>query len=168
MEINELFHYDADFLGIDSSIAPLNTPEASFVGFINRLGLNFNDSIVSDFYLKISNFIKTKNPKPTGLCGLMFPCLEDIELAHEYEKGNFTIERNIFLSLHSGLGIDTYPIGVDENPEKVLNILKLLQGLSKKYNKPLSARFVCDGKSKIGQKTDFNNQYLCNVILRPL
>ena len=37
-------------------------------------------------------------------------------------KVSFSIERNLFLSLHSGLGIDTYPIGIDEQPERVLEI----------------------------------------------
>jgi hypothetical protein len=98
----------------------------------------------------------------------MLPCLEDFELAAEYDKGNFSIERNIFLSLHSGLGIDTYPIGVDEKPERVLEILKLLQSLSNKYKKPLSARFVSDGKTKIDEKSDFQNQYLTDCTIRPL
>ena len=62
----------------------------------------------------------------------MLPCLEDFELADEYEKGNFSIERNIFLSLQSGLGIDTYPIGINESPERILNILKIVQSLSNK------------------------------------
>ena len=98
----------------------------------------------------------------------MLPCLEDFELADEYEKGNFSIERNIFLSLHSGLGIDTYPIGINESHEKVLNILKLVQGLSNKYKKPFSVRFVSDSKAKIGDKTDFQNQYLKDVTIREL
>ena len=42
----------------------------------------------------------------------VYICDECIELcndiiAEEYEKGNFSIERNVYLSLHSGLGIDT-------------------------------------------------------------
>src|SRR3990172_923395 len=98
----------------------------------------------------------------------MLPCLEDFELAEEYENGNFSIERNVFLSLHSGLGIDTYPIGIDEKSQRVADILKLVQGLSNKYQKPLSARFVSDGKAKIGGKTDFGNQYLKDVVINPL
>ena len=118
--------------------------------------------------MKITDFIKKENPKPLGLCGLMVPCLEDFELAEEYAKGNFTIERNLFLSLNSGLGIDTYPIGTDEDIEKVTQILKLVQALSNKYQKPLSVRFVSDGKAKIGEKTDFKNKYLQDVIIRKL
>ena len=124
--------------------------------------------MTQDLYLRITNFIKHENPKPIGLSGLMFPCLEDFELADEYEKGNFSIERNIYLSMHSGLGIDTYPIGIDESPQRVFEILSLLQGLARKYQKPLSARFVSDGTAKIGEQTHFKNQYLKDVVLKPL
>ena len=48
------------------------------------------------------------------------------------------------------------------------NILEIVQSLSNKYNKPLSIRFVSDGKSKIGEKTSFNNKYLKDVIIRKL
>lgn len=167
-EAMALFKNEADFLGIDSSIAPLFAGKSSLISFMKRLHSNFSQSTTTDTYLKIANFIKNQNPKPIGLCGIMFPCLEDFELAKEYEKGNFSIERNVYLSLHSGLGIDTYPIGVDENPERVLQILKLTQGLSNKYKKPLSIRFVSDGKTKIGEKSNFNNQYLKDVAVRSL
>lgn len=167
-EIDTLLNPVDGYLGIDSSIAPLFQGSSSLVNFVKRLGLDFSHSATTDIYTTISKFIKENNPRPIGLCGLMFPCLEDFELADEYEKGNFSIERNIFLSLHSGLGIDTYPIAVNQNKERVVEILKLLQNLSNKYKKPLSARFVSDGKTKIGEKTDFKNQYLKDVIVREL
>lgn len=96
------------------------------------------------------------------------PCLEDFELAKEYELGNFSVERNIFLSLHSGLGIDTFPVGIDEDLKRVTQILQLIQKLSNKYQKPLSVRFVSDGKAKIGDKTDFQNQFLKDVTIKKL
>ncbi len=167
-EINRLFVSNHDFLGIDSSIAPLNNEKGSFVGFIKRLGFDFSYSATTSIYLEITKFIKANNPKPVGLCGLMLPCLEDLELASEYEKGNFSLERNIYLSLHSGLGIDTYPIGVNEDPLKVAGILTLIQGLSNKYKKPLSVRFVSDGKAGIGEKTDFQNTFLQDITVRSL
>ena len=167
-EINNLFSGRDDYLGIDSSIAPLFEKEGSFINFINRLGWEFKDSVTTDIYTRISKFIKEENPRPAGLCGLMFPCLEDFDLAREYERGEFSIERNIFLSLHSGLGIDTYPIAVDQNKKRVREILNLTQALSNKHKKPLSTRFVSDGKAKIGEKTNFQNQYLKNVVLKGL
>lgn len=164
-EIDSLLKPIDGYLGIDSSIAPLSQGSSSFINFVKRLGLDFGHSATTDIYTTISKFIKENNPRPIGLCGLMFPCLEDFELAEEYEKGNFSIERNIFLSLHSSLGIDTYPIAVNQSKERVVEILRLLQQLSNKYKKPLSVRFVSDGKAKIGEKTDFKNQYLKDVIV---
>ena len=78
------------------------------------------------------------------------------------------MERNIYLSLHSGLGVDTYPVGMDESQERILEILRTLHGLSNKYNKPLSARLVSDGRAKIGERTNFNNPVLKDVVVRPL
>ncbi len=167
-ELYILYSTEDDFLGIDSSVAPLFTGESSLINFIKKLGMNFSESVVTDTYLRITKHLKEANPKPVGLCGLMFPCLEDFELAEEYEKGNFSIERNLFLSLHSGLGIDTYPIGVDEKQSAVINILNTVQGLANKYKKPLAARFVSDGIAKVGDKTNFKNPYLKDVVIRPL
>mgnify|MGYP000935728303 FL=1 len=167
-EIDLLLKPIDGYLGIDSSIAPLFQDSSSLINFVKRLDSDFSHSVTTDIYTTISKFIKENNPKPIGLCGLMFPCLEDFELAEEYEKGNFNIERNIFLSLHSGLGIDTYPIAVNQDRGRVIEILKLVQKLSNKYKKPLSVRFVSDGKAKIGQKTDFKNQYLKDVIIQEL
>jgi hypothetical protein len=167
-EITEIFAGQPDFLGIDSSIAPMYAGKGSLVNLMKRIHGGFSESVTTDSYTRISAFIKNENPKPIGLCGLMFPCLEDFELSDAYEAGNFNIERNIFLSLHSGLGIDTYPIGIDEDPERIRLILNLLLAFAKKYHKPLSARFVSDGSSRIGEFSDFRNPYLRDVVIRPL
>ena len=167
-EIDTICLLEEGFLGIDTSIAPLFAGRGSFIDFIRRTGRDFSKSVTTDVYMKISRFINEKYPKKVGLCGLMFACLEDFELAAEYEQGNFPIERNAFLSLHSGLGVDSYPIGVDELSERIAEVLTLCQGLSNKYKKPLSARFVSDGKAKIGQLTHFGIPYLKNVVIRPL
>lgn len=168
-EIMDAIGDEEGFLGIDSSIAPLFEGTSSLVNFIKKIDhRGFSHSVTTDIYTQITAFIKENNPKPIGLCGIMLPCLEDFELAHEYEKGEFSVERNIFLSLHSGLGIDTYPIGVDERPERVLEILQLVQALSNKYSKSLSVRFVSDGKAKIGDKTDYQNSYLYDVFIQSL
>ena len=167
-EIDQLLQPIEGYLGIDSSIAPLYSGNSSLINFVRRLGLDFSHSATTDLYTQMSSYIKTKNPRPVGLCGLMFPCCEDFELAEEYEKGNFSIERNLFLSLHSGLGIDTYPIGVDQNPERVLEIARLTQQLSNKFHKPLTIRLVSDGRAKIGERSHFSNPLLKDVVIRPL
>jgi uncharacterized protein (UPF0210 family) len=167
-ELDSICSSEEGFLGVDTSIAPLFSGRGSFIDFIKRMGHDFSRSVTTDVYLRITRFINEAYTKKVGQCGLMFPCLEDFELAAEYEQGNFPIERNAFLSLHSGLGIDSYPIGIDERPERIAEVLTLLQGLSSKYQKPLSARFVSDGKAGIGQLTHFENPYLKDVVVRPL
>jgi uncharacterized protein (UPF0210 family) len=167
-EIDRLFSTEEDYLGIDTSIAPLFSGRGSFVHLIARLGLTLGHAVTTDVFLRIAGYIREEGPRKVGLCGLMFPCLEDFELARQYEDGRFPVERSAFLSLHSGLGIDAYPIGVDEKPERVVEILGLMQGLSNKYAKPLSVRFVSDGKAGIGQQTGFGNPYLKDVVIRPL
>ncbi|HEU5121833.1 MAG TPA: DUF711 family protein [Candidatus Saccharimonadales bacterium] len=167
-EIDELFTGEPDFLGIDGSIAPFGTGKGSLINFVKRLGYSFERSTTTDMYTKITHTLKTKNPRPVGLNGLMFPCLEDFDLAAEYEKGQFSLERSLFLSLHSGVGIDTYPIGIDEKPERVLEILQVTQALSNKYKKPLAVRFASDGVAKIGDRTNHQSQYLTDCIVRAL
>jgi hypothetical protein len=167
-EINNIFKNDKEFIGIDSSIAPLGDGSSSLINYVKRLGFTFNQSTLSDIYTQMTQFIKSYNPKPIGLCGLMLPCLEDFELADEYTAGNFDMKTNLFLSLHSGLGIDTFPIGIDEKPENVMSIIRLTKALSLKYAKPLSIRFVSDGKAKIGEMTDFQNIYLKDAIVKQL
>eukprot|EP00698_Gefionella_okellyi_P000855 TRINITY_DN1074_c0_g1_i1.p1 TRINITY_DN1074_c0_g1~~TRINITY_DN1074_c0_g1_i1.p1 ORF type:complete len:342 (+),score=64.48 TRINITY_DN1074_c0_g1_i1:32-1027(+) len=168
LEIDAMLTDMTDYLGIDSSVAPLDYGAGSFVEFLNRLAVPFEQTVLSDMYTTITKWLRQQNPRPVGLCGMMFPCLEDFALADLYQLGQFSVERNLFLSLHSGTGIDTYPIGVDESPERVLNILKCVQALSVKHNKPLSVRFVSDGKAKIGERTQFGNAYLHDVVVRAL
>lgn len=167
-ELCEIFDGHPSFLGIDSSVAPLFQGGSSLVHFLKRTCRSFSRAVATDTFLTLSGFLATQNPKPVGLCGLMLPCLEDFELADEYAAGEFTIERNLFLSLHSGLGVDTYPIGTNEDPRRILDILRLVHGLSAKYSKPLSVRFVSDGKAQIGDVTNFRNRYLKDVMIRPL
>jgi uncharacterized protein len=168
LELEAVFEDEPDFLGIDSSIAPLFEGDSSLLHFLHRLGYSLEESVTSDLFLRMTAFVKEQNPRPIGLCGLMLPCLEDFELAREYERGAFTVERNLFASLQSGLGIDTYPLGIDERPERVAQLLRLVQGLARKFDKPLSVRLVSDGKARIGERTDFGNRYLKDVIVRPL
>lgn len=173
LEINGVFRSDPHFLGIDSSVAPMGAGDGSLVRFLRRLAprhgaSNFSELCTTDVFTRITEHLDLHTPRPVGLCGLMLPCLEDAGLAEEYELGNFSIERNLWLSMHCGLGIDTYPIGRDERPERVLQILQLLRALALKHEKPLACRFVADRTAGIGDQTDFQSPYLTDVTVRPL
>lgn len=58
MDIVSLFGNCEDFLGIDSSIAPLYDSHSSLIHFIQKLGMSFEESVLTDSYLKITKFIK--------------------------------------------------------------------------------------------------------------
>jgi uncharacterized protein (UPF0210 family) len=167
-EVDDAMGSEDGYLGLDTSIAPLFGGRSSFIDFMKRIGLDLDRAVTTDVFLRIAGSIMRDGLRRVGLCGLMFPCLEDFELAAEYDAGRFPIERCLFLSLHSGLGIDAYPVGVDEAPDRIAEVLRLAQGLSNKHRKPLSARFLSDGVAKIGQRTDFRSPYLKDVTIRPL
>ena len=168
LALQALFADEADFLGIDGSIAPLWDTPGSLVGHVRRWAGSFEQAVTSDLFLRITGFLREANPCPVGLNGLMLPCLEDRQLAGEYEQGQFSIERNLFLAMHCGLGIDTYPLGIDESPARVLEILRLVQGLAERHAKPLSVRLISDGRARIGERTGFGNRYLHDVVVRKL
>lgn len=167
-EIEELMRGESDFLGVDTSIASMGDGAGSIMGHIEGWFGSMENALLSDFFCRTSEFIKTQSPHPTGICGWFFPCLEDATLARLYEQGHFSTERNLFLSLHSGTGIDTYPVGIDQRPERLLTVLQLVKALSDKYNKTLTVRWITDGKTAIGQRTQFNNQYLQEVTVREI
>ena len=167
-EIDLVMAGEPDYLGTDTSIAPLGDRAGSLVDLMGRIGPGFEPAITSGVFLRIADFIKSPSTKRIGLCGLMFPCLEDFRLATEYERGAFSVERCLFLSLQSGLGLDAYPIAMDERPTRIVEVLTLLQGLSNKHNKPLSARFISDGMARIGQRTNLRSRYLRDVEVRAL
>src|SRR3990172_7520797 len=70
-KIMKLFGNDSQFLGIDSSVAPMWHGSSSLVNIARRFSQSFSHSVTTPFYTQLSKFIKEKNPKPIGLCGIM-------------------------------------------------------------------------------------------------
>lgn len=165
-ELAELLAKEEDALGIDSSVAPLGSGAGSLLYWLQQWFGPWPSMSLRPELVELTNFLKTENPWPVGLCGLMLPCLEDFELAKAYEQGQFSLERNLYLSLHSGLGIDTYPAPLDSSQEELSRLGNLLLALAKKHKKCLSMRLISDGKAKRGMQSDFQNKYLQDVQVR--
>jgi hypothetical protein len=168
LELEDTFGQERDFIGIDSSVAPLGGGLGSFAEAAIAYKGSFSRAQTSDFFHSVSSWIRERNPRPAGYCGLMFPCLEDEGLSSLYEQGRFGVDTALFLSLHSGVGLDTYPIAMDEPPEILVDTLRLVRALSLKHRKSLSVRFVSDGIARVGHVTQFNNPYLQDVRVRSL
>jgi uncharacterized protein len=169
-ELNALLQPQPDYLGIDSSVAPLYEGASSLFEHIRRWYPNRSlyQLATSPIFTQISRYIKTENPAPIGLCGIMMPCLEDFELAKYYQQNEFNTERNLYLSLHSGLGIDTFPFGIDQDPARLLDVLQLLHTFAHRYKKPLSIRWISDGHSRIGDLSQFHNQFLRDAVIQAI
>ena len=168
LELADLLAAQPDALGIDSSIAPLGRGAGSLVHWLEQWLGSWEKAVQSSIFMDMTAFIRAQNPWPVGLCGLMLPCLEDFQLAEQYEKGAFSLERNLFLSLHCGLGIDTYPAPLDTPLERLQDLGEQVRRLALKYQKCLSIRLIADGKSQAGQVSDFQNHYLQDAVLQTL
>ena len=61
LEINEILTDNQEFLGIDSSVAPLNNGKAVLLILSKKLTGDFNRSAMSDIYIQTTKFIKRKS-----------------------------------------------------------------------------------------------------------
>jgi len=97
--------------------------------------------------------------KQTGYCGLMLPVLEDLKLAER----NFSFSQLLSVSAVCGVGIDCLPIEGATSVDAISRAFRDVAAMARRGQKPLSCRlFPCPGKRR-GEKTDFENPYLCNA-----
>ncbi len=103
-----------------------------------------------------------------GYSGLMLPVLEDSVIARRWSEGSISIDGLLAYSSVCGTGLDTIPLPGRVSPEQLIKILGDVASLSVKWRKPLSARLLPIAGKDAGDRTDFDNPRLVNVLLRPL
>ena len=103
-----------------------------------------------------------------GYSGLMLPVLEDSVIARRWSEGSISIDGLLAYSSVCGTGLDTIPLPGRITPEQLIKILGDVASLSVKWKKPLSARLLPIAGKDAGDRTDFDNPRLVNVLLRPL
>ena len=103
-----------------------------------------------------------------GYSGLMLPVLEDSVIARRWSEGSISIDGLLAYSSVCGTGLDTIPLPGRVSPEQLIKILGDVASLSVKWKKPLSARLLPIAGKDAGDRTDFDNPRLVNVLLRPL
>ncbi len=103
-----------------------------------------------------------------GYSGLMLPVLEDSTIARRWSEGSISIDGLLAYSSVCGTGLDTIPLPGRVSPEQLIKILGDVASLSVKWKKPLSARLLPIAGKDAGDRTDFDNPRLVNVLLRPL
>ena len=103
-----------------------------------------------------------------GYSGLMLPVLEDSVIARRWSEGSISIDGLLAYSAVCGTGLDTIPLPGRVSPDQLIRILGDVASLSVKWKKPLSARILPIAGKDAGDRTDFDNPRLVNVMLRPL
>jgi uncharacterized protein len=153
--------------GIDLSPAPLKRDsigaaiEAYTGGWIGSSGTLAAAAM-------ITRAIQSIPVTRVGYSGLMLPVLEDSVIARRWSEGSISIDGLLAYSSVCGTGLDTIPLPGRVSPEQLIKILGDVASLSVKWKKPLSARLLPIAGKDAGDRTDFDNPRLVNVLLRPL
>jgi len=153
------------YMGIDPTPAPLR--EVSIGAAIEKFtGAKFGSSGTMTAASVITKAVQSVPVKRVGYCGLMLPVLEDSLLAQRWSEGTYDIDALLAYSAVCGTGLDTIPMAGDVPPSQIERILGDVAALAFKWNKPLSARLLPVNGKRVGDRTEFNDPFLVNAVIR--
>jgi len=98
----------------------------------------------------------------------MLPVLEDSVLAERWGEGTLTLDSLLAYSAVCGTGLDTIPLPGDITEPQLARIIGDMASLAVKLRKPLSARLQPVAGKKAGERSEFEDPFLVNTIIRPL
>jgi len=152
--------YNADFRGIDFSLAPYPELWCSLGATLEALGL---PAIGSAGSLAAAAFLADTLDRGswmrTGFNGMMMPVLEDSVLAERAAQGAFFVQDLLTYSAVCGTGLDTVPLPGDATAAQLAPVLLDVAALALRLNKPLIARLMPIPGKQAGDATDFNFDY---------
>ena len=155
------------YLGQDLSPAP--SKDASIGEAIEILSKQpFGTSGTMTAVRVITSALSEIGARKVGYSGLMMPIAEDPRLAERWNGGGVSLEALLSYSAVCGTGLDTVPLPGDTSVEEIARIISDVATLSVKWNKPLSARLLVIAGKQAGERTEFNNPNLIDVVLQPL
>ncbi len=161
--------YDADFRGIDFSLAPYPEQWCSLGAALEALGL---PALGSSGSLAAAAFLADTLDRGawmrTGFNGMMMPVLEDSVLAARAAEGTFGVQDLLMYSAVCGTGLDTIPLPGDTTSEQITAVLLDVAALALRLNKPLLARLMPLPGKQAGDKTDFDFAYFAPGAVLPL
>ena len=112
--------------------------------------------------------VKTVLVKQAGYAGLMVPVMEDSVLAQRWSESAYNLDSLLAYSAVCGTGLDTVPLPGDVSEEQLARIIGDMASLAFRWKKPLSARLLPVLGKKAGDRTEFENSVLTNVVLQKL
>jgi uncharacterized protein (UPF0210 family) len=155
------------YLGQDLSPAP--SKDASIGEAIELLSKQpFGTSGTMTAVRVITSALNEIGARKIGYSGLMMPIAEDPRLAERWNAGGVSLEALMSYSAVCGTGLDTVPLPGDTSVEEIARIIGDVATLSVKWNKPLSARLLVIAGKHAGERTEFNNPNLIDVVLQSI
>jgi len=155
------------YMGIDTTPVPLK--DVSIGEAIEKFtGRSFGSSGTLTASAAITKAVQSVGVKRVGYSGLMLPVLEDSLLAQRWAEGTYNIDSVLAYSAVCGTGLDTIPLPGDITEQQIEKILADVASLAVKWGKPLTARLLPVAGKKAGDRTDFDDPFLVNTVIRPL
>jgi uncharacterized protein (UPF0210 family) len=155
------------YLGLDPTATALG--DVSIAGAIEAFtGARFGSSGTLTAARIITTAEKAVAVRQVGYSGLMLPVLEDKLLAQRWAESTYDVDSLLAYSSVCATGLDTVPLPGDISVEQIERIFSDIASLAFKWNKPLAGRILPVKGKKAGDKTDFQDPYLFNTVLRPL
>ena len=155
------------YAGLDPTPAPL--AGVSIGDAIEKfIGGRFGSSGTLATAAMITRAVKTAPIKPIGYVGLMVPVMEDNVLARRWSESAYNIDSLLSYSAVCGTGLDTVPLPGEVSEEQLARIIGDMASLAFKWKKPLSARLLPVPGKNAGDRTEFENPALTNVMLQKL
>ncbi|HEY4742911.1 MAG TPA: DUF711 family protein [Candidatus Acidoferrales bacterium] len=153
--------------GIDLSPAPLKRDSiGAAIEAFNGAWLGSSGSLSTAAL--ITRALQSIPVKRAGYSGLMLPVMEDAVIARRWSDGSLTMDTLLSYSAVCGTGLDVIPLPGRVKDEQLVRIIGDVASLAVKWHKPLSARLLPIATKDAGDRTDFDDPKLINVLLRPL
>ncbi len=153
------------YVGVDPTPAPLGDVSIA-VAIEAFTGAKFGSSGTLTAARIITAAVKAVPQKQTGYSGLMVPVMEDKLLSQRWAEGTYDIDSLLAYSAVCGTGLDTIPLPGNISLEQMDRMFSDVATLAVKWNKPLSARLQPIFGKKAGDRTEFQDPYFFNTILR--
>jgi len=155
------------YSGIDLSPAPLKR-ESIGAAIESFNGAWLGSSGTLSTAEMITHAIQSVPVTRTGYSGLMLPVMEDSVLARRWSEGSLTLDSLLSYSAVCGTGLDVVPLPGRVSHEQLVRIIGDVASLAVKWHKPLSARLLPIAGKDAGDRTEYDDPKLVNVMIRPL
>ena len=153
------------YMGIDPTPAPLR--EVSIGAAIEKFtGERFGSSGTMTAAAIITQAVQAAPVRRIGYSGLMLPVMEDSLLARRWSERTYDVDALLAYSAVCGTGLDTIPMAGAVTQKQIERILGDVASLAFKWKKPLSARLLPVKGKQAGDRTEFDDPFLVNTVIR--